>query len=77
MAIEGNRDLDRLMAEAGFTNSGLARRLTDMAKRTGDEARPSPTQVARWLKGQQPQAQAVALSRPEVHGQSACKRYLS
>jgi hypothetical protein len=60
---EGNRRLEALMGEAGFSNSGLSRRLIEAAKRTGREARPSPTQVSRWLKGQEPRADAAALLR--------------
>lgn len=57
----GNENLRRLMAEAGFSASGLSRRLQQAAARRGIDARPSTTQVGRWLAGQQPRESAADL----------------
>jgi hypothetical protein len=57
----GNENLRGLMAEAGFSASGLARRLQQVAARRGIDVRPSTTQIGRWLAGQQPRDVAVDL----------------
>ncbi|MGW0891786.1 hypothetical protein [Saccharopolyspora sp. NPDC002578] len=49
---EPNRRLAALMSEAGLTNKGLAKRMSDLSKLDGSEPiAPSHTNVEKWLSG--------------------------
>ena len=51
-AKEPNRRLAALMREAGMTNKGLAKRMTDLSNIDGGEPiAPSHTNVEKWLSG--------------------------
>ena len=54
-----NQPLAQLMAEAGFSYAGLARRTSQLAPAQGPASRTSTTQVARWLAGQVPREGSV------------------
>ncbi len=62
MSREPNHRLAALMAEAGVSNKGLARRVRDVAQRHGADVRTSHVAVQRWLQGGgiQPQTAAFA-----------------
>src|SRR5258708_40378117 len=60
-AREPNRRLGDLIAEAGCSNAGLARRVNLAGQEQGLDLRYDKTSVARWLRGQQPRATAPAL----------------
>ena len=49
-----NRQLAALIAEAGFSNAGLARRVDQLGLEHGLDLRYDKTSVTRWLRGQQP-----------------------
>lgn len=51
-----NRQLAALIAEAGFSNAGLARRVDQLGIEHGLDLRYDKTSVTRWLRGQQPRA---------------------
>ncbi|MCW5249208.1 MULTISPECIES: regulator [unclassified Streptomyces] len=56
-----NRQLAALIAEAGFSNAGLARRVDQLGTEHGLDLRYDKTSVTRWLRGQQPRGTAPAL----------------
>lgn len=56
-----NRRLASLIAEAGFSNAGLARRVDQIGLEHGLDLRYDKTSVARWLRGQQPRGTTPAL----------------
>jgi hypothetical protein len=56
-----NRQLAALIAEAGFSNAGLARRVDQLGLEHGLELRYDKTSVTRWLRGQQPRGTTPAL----------------
>ncbi|MER5363324.1 regulator [Streptomyces sp. NPDC002785] len=56
-----NRRLASLIAEAGFSNAGLARRVDQLGLEHGLDLRYDKTSVTRWLRGQQPRGTAPAL----------------
>ncbi|MFH9961836.1 regulator [Streptomyces mirabilis] len=56
-----NRQLAALIAEAGFSNAGLARRVDQLGLEHGLDLRYDKTSVTRWLRGQQPRGTAPAL----------------
>lgn len=58
---EPNRRLADLIAEAGCSNAGLARRVNLVGEEQGLDLRYDKTSVARWLRGQQPRATTPAL----------------
>jgi transcriptional regulator with XRE-family HTH domain/tetratricopeptide (TPR) repeat protein len=58
---EPNRRLAELIAEAGCSNAGLARRVNLTGAELGLDLRYDKTSVARWLRGQQPRATTPAL----------------
>src|SRR5947209_9699675 len=58
---EPNRRLADLIAEAGCSNAGLARRVNLAGAELGLDLRYDKTSVARWLRGQQPRATTPAL----------------
>ncbi|MFL6115570.1 MAG: transcriptional regulator [Catenulispora sp.] len=58
---EPNRRLAELIAEAGCSNAGLARRVNLAGAELGLDLRYDKTSVARWLRGQQPRASTPAL----------------
>ena len=58
---EPNRRLAELIAEAGCSNAGLARRVNLAGAELGLDLRYDKTSVARWLRGQQPRATTPAL----------------
>ncbi|QPP10981.1 regulator [Streptomyces bathyalis] len=49
------------MAEAGFSNAGLARRVDQLGLEHGLDLRYDKTSVTRWLRGQQPRGTTPAL----------------
>ncbi|QLH23815.1 sporulation protein [Streptomyces sp. Rer75] len=51
MSREPNHRLAALMAEAGVSNKGLARRVRDAGQRCGADIRTSHVAVQRWLQG--------------------------
>ena len=56
-----NRQLAALIAEAGFSNAGLARRVDQLGVEHGLDLRYDKTSVTRWLRGQQPRGTTPAL----------------
>ncbi|MEW1656469.1 regulator [Streptomyces sp. NPDC093707] len=56
-----NRQLAALIAEAGFSNAGLARRVDQLGIEHGLDLRYDKTSVTRWLRGQQPRGTTPAL----------------
>ncbi|MEV3853458.1 regulator [Streptomyces sp. NPDC050095] len=56
-----NRQLSALIAEAGFSNAGLARRVDQLGLEHGLDLRYDKTSVTRWLRGQQPRGTTPAL----------------
>ncbi|MGW2208894.1 regulator [Streptomyces sp. NPDC001781] len=56
-----NRQLAALIAEAGFSNAGLARRIDQLGLEHGLDLRYDKTSVTRWLRGQQPRGTTPAL----------------
>jgi hypothetical protein len=56
-----NRRLAVLIAEAGFSNAGLARRVDQLGTEYGLDLRYDKTSVTRWLRGQQPRGTTPAL----------------
>ncbi|MDJ0341200.1 regulator [Streptomyces sp. H10-C2] len=56
-----NRQLATLIAEAGFSNAGLARRVDQLGIEHGLDLRYDKTSVTRWLRGQQPRGTTPAL----------------
>ncbi|MFF9480190.1 regulator [Streptomyces sp. NPDC014733] len=56
-----NRRLAALIAEAGFSNAGLARRVDQLGIEHGLDLRYDKTSVTRWLRGQQPRGTTPAL----------------
>ncbi|MEV0281816.1 regulator [Streptomyces sp. NPDC050610] len=56
-----NRQLAGLIAEAGFSNAGLARRVDQLGLEHGLDLRYDKTSVTRWLRGQQPRGTTPAL----------------
>ncbi len=56
-----NRRLASLIAEAGFSNAGLARRVDQLGVEHGLDLRYDKTSVTRWLRGQQPRGTTPAL----------------
>ncbi|HEY5837211.1 regulator [Streptomyces sp.] len=56
-----NTRLAALIAEAGFSNAGLARRVDQLGLEHGLDLRYDKTSVTRWLRGQQPRGATPAL----------------
>lgn len=56
-----NRRMAALIAEAGFSNAGLARRVDQLGLEHGLDLRYDKTSVTRWLRGQQPRGTTPAL----------------
>lgn len=56
-----NRRLASLIAEAGFSHAGLARRVDQLGVEHGLDLRYDKTSVTRWLRGQQPRGTTPAL----------------
>ncbi|MFE7759433.1 regulator [Streptomyces sp. NPDC057429] len=56
-----NRRLAALIAEAGFSHAGLARRVDQLGLEHGLDLRYDKTSVTRWLRGQQPRGSTPAL----------------
>ncbi|WP_328539174.1 regulator [Streptomyces sp. NBC_00344] len=56
-----NRQLATLIAEAGFSHAGLARRVDQLGLEHGLDLRYDKTSVTRWLRGQQPRGTTPAL----------------
>ncbi|MXG26317.1 regulator [Streptomyces sp. YIM 132580] len=56
-----NRRLASLIAEAGFSHAGLARRVDQLGLEHGLDLRYDKTSVTRWLRGQQPRGTTPAL----------------
>ncbi|MET7638783.1 regulator [Streptomyces sp. NPDC005438] len=56
-----NRQLAALIAEAGFSHAGLARRVDQLGLEHGLDLRYDKTSVTRWLRGQQPRGATPAL----------------
>ncbi|MEW2634977.1 regulator [Streptomyces sp. NPDC048389] len=56
-----NRQLAALIAEAGFSHAGLARRVDQLGLEHGLDLRYDKTSVTRWLRGQQPRGTTPAL----------------
>ncbi|WP_405580673.1 regulator [Streptomyces sp. NBC_01190] len=56
-----NSRLASLIAEAGFSNAGLARRVDQLGLEHGLDLRYDKTSVTRWLRGQQPRGTTPAL----------------
>ncbi|MFC7221156.1 regulator [Streptomyces polyrhachis] len=56
-----NRRLAALIAEAGFSHAGLARRVDELGQEHGLDLRYDKTSVTRWLRGQQPRGTTPAL----------------
>ncbi|NYI06987.1 regulator [Allostreptomyces psammosilenae] len=57
----GNRQLAALIEEAGFSHTGLARRVDQVGAEHGLDLRYDKTSVTRWLRGQQPRGAAPAI----------------
>jgi hypothetical protein len=60
-ATRPNSRLAELIAEAGFSNAGLARRVDQLGTEHGLDLRYDKTSVTRWLRGQQPRGATPAL----------------
>ncbi|MDB1089961.1 regulator [Streptomyces sp. ACA25] len=56
-----NRQLAALIAEAGFSHAGLARRVDQLGQEHGLDLRYDKTSVTRWLRGQRPRGTTPAL----------------
>jgi hypothetical protein len=56
-----NTRLATLIAEAGFSHAGLARRVDRLGQEHGLDLRYDKTSVTRWLRGQQPRGTSPAL----------------
>ncbi|MFG1806473.1 regulator [Streptomyces sp. NPDC049040] len=56
-----NARLAALIAEAGFSHAGLARRVDRLGQEHGLDLRYDKTSVTRWLRGQQPRGTSPAL----------------
>jgi hypothetical protein len=56
-----NTRLAELIAEAGFSHAGLARRVDRLGQEHGLDLRYDKTSVTRWLRGQQPRGTTPAL----------------
>ncbi|MGW0031707.1 regulator [Streptomyces sp. NPDC003314] len=56
-----NSRLAALIAEAGFSHAGLARRVDQLGLEHGLDLRYDKTSVTRWLRGQQPRGTTPAL----------------
>ncbi|CAG6399222.1 regulator [Streptomyces cocklensis] len=56
-----NTQLATLIAEAGFSHAGLARRVDRLGQEHGLDLRYDKTSVTRWLRGQQPRGTSPAL----------------
>ncbi|EST34976.1 hypothetical protein N566_17935 [Streptomycetaceae bacterium MP113-05] len=56
-----NHRLAALIAEAGFSHAGLARRVDQLGLEHGLDLRYDKTSVTRWLRGQQPRGTTPAL----------------
>jgi hypothetical protein len=56
-----NSRLAALIAEAGFSHAGLARRVDQLGVEHGLDLRYDKTSVTRWLRGQQPRGTTPAL----------------
>ncbi|MFX4294072.1 regulator [Streptomyces bohaiensis] len=56
-----NRQLATLIAEAGFSHAGLARRVDQLGLEHGLDLRYDKTSVTRWLRGQRPRGTTPAL----------------
>ncbi|WP_327291489.1 regulator [Streptomyces sp. NBC_01198] len=56
-----NTRLAALIAEAGFSHAGLARRVDRLGQEHGLDLRYDKTSVTRWLRGQQPRGTSPAL----------------
>jgi tetratricopeptide (TPR) repeat protein len=56
-----NTLLAALIAEAGFSHAGLARRVDRLGQEHGLDLRYDKTSVTRWLRGQQPRGTSPAL----------------
>jgi hypothetical protein len=56
-----NHLLAALIAEAGFSHAGLARRVDRLGQEHGLDLRYDKTSVTRWLRGQQPRGTSPAL----------------
>jgi hypothetical protein len=56
-----NRRLAALIAEAGFSHAGLAKRVDQLGLEHGLDLRYDKTSVTRWLRGQQPRGTTPAL----------------
>lgn len=56
-----NTRLEALIAEAGFSHAGLARRVDRLGQEHGLDLRYDKTSVTRWLRGQQPRGTTPAL----------------
>ncbi|RBM19844.1 regulator [Streptomyces sp. PT12] len=56
-----NRQLAALIAEAGFSHAGLARRVDQLGIEHGLDLRYDKTSVTRWLRGQRPRGTTPAL----------------
>jgi hypothetical protein len=60
-ATQPNSRLAELIAEAGFSHAGLARRVDQLGLDHGLDLRYDKTSVTRWLRGQQPRGTTPAL----------------
>ncbi|MEE4544131.1 regulator [Streptomyces sp. V4-01] len=60
-ATQPNGRLAELIAEAGFSHAGLARRVDQLGLEHGLDLRYDKTSVTRWLRGQQPRGTTPAL----------------
>src|SRR5437879_2364021 len=76
MDREPNHRLAALMAEAGASNKGLARRVRDVALRHGIHAGTTHVSVQRWLDGAGIQAENAAFVA-EALGAKLCRRITS
>lgn len=61
MQRTANSRLGALIAEAGFSHAGLARRVDQLGVEHGLDLRYDKTSVTRWLRGQQPRGTTPAL----------------
>jgi len=61
VARQPNERLQALIAEAGCSNAGLARRVNMAGAERGLDMRYDKTSVARWLRGQQPRGRAPGI----------------
>ncbi|MFI0814764.1 sporulation protein [Streptomyces sp. NPDC021098] len=77
MSREPNHRLAALMAEAGVSNKGLARRVRDVGQRHGADIRTSHVAVQRWLQGGGIQPQTAAFVAEALSGKLCRKLTLS